>query len=860
MSQPLFIGPYDVGAKRNLKPFMLPEAAFPNLQNALVFRGRVERKNGYTLLGRLQLPARQQGFAAGTYTLTTNSAVPSANVLADANVLANSTQSFAVAFPNARLVPGSISITANGQVFTDPLADGDLVGSLGGVGTINYATGALSALGGATPVVISFNLNMNQPVMGISTRDLKTINQEETIIFDQTYAYRYATGAFTELPSAIPTQWTQDDLHFFWTTNFLQDAAGFDLFWATNNSSTFKAFTVTDFAAAAAGPPSTVQVTSPGNTFKVGDVVTFVGFQTAVSNETTSGVVTVAGNPFTVSNPAAGVFANFAGVSGIAIAADSIRYYRPSTPTWIYTYPLLNIPSAVGPIYPRIVLSCLMLIPYKNRLVLLNTNEIDNPATGSVTNYAQRARWSGNGMATDMKNGWVDTVVGFGGYVDAPTGEQIISCGFVKDSLIVYFERSTWQLLYTGNELLPFVWQRINSELGSDAVKSSTVFDNGLIAMGNVGIHASNGQTTARIDAEIPDEVFQIHNNTTGPDRTCAIRDFVKECIYFSYAGSTTGVVDISTRYFPNTILCYNYRNETFSFFDDNATAFGTFQSLSGTTWADLHQFPWAAWQIPWNSGAFQSGFPDIIFGNQQGYINVIDYDTAANGISRYIDNIIMDTNIANPDGLLITSPNHNLFAPGSGPAAQGDYITIDGCLGVTGVNGLSLQVLYVYSSNTFGTSPIPAAMVGTYKGGGQYKVLGNIGIQTKMFTPYWAQGKRFNLKYVDLLFDKTTSGELKVDIYNDFSDSSSMTDVGNNVLMGAPVVSTVPEFTTSPNYSFQQLGAQIWKRFYASSTGETFQIQLSMNDDEMLSPVINESDVVLHGMILYFDEAGEFF
>ena len=52
-----------------------------------------------------------------------------------------------------------------------------------------------------------------------------------------------------------------------------------------------------------------------------------------------------------------------------------------------------------------------------------------------------------------------------GGYIDASTEEQIVSAEFIKDRLIVYFERSTWELAYTGNEVLPFVWQKINTEL-----------------------------------------------------------------------------------------------------------------------------------------------------------------------------------------------------------------------------------------------------------------------------------------------------------------------------------------------------------------------------------------------------------
>lgn len=868
--EPLFIGPYDLGVQQNMKPFMIPEAAFPFLLNMLVFRGRVQRKNGYGLLGRLKLVARTKLFTTPTVFTLTQTADGSA-VYDNANILADAGVGIATAIPTARLVPGTLvaTVTVGGQTFTDVTGLGVLVGSnVLNSGTINYATGRMvltfnaAAPAAGVAITVSMQIYPNLPVMTIATRQLTTENLEQTVFFDTRYAYIRNGSNIQELPSAIPTQWSGTDLMFYSTTSFQQDVTGVKYFWEVNNNPGFTAFNITLFGAAAAGPPSTVQVTAAGNTFAVGDVVTFVGLvgAGAAANNGKTGVVTVAGNPFTVQNPDAGVFGNGAITQGVAIKGDSLRYYKPTT--WVYTYPLLNIPTAILP--PRILVNALLVIPYKGRLLVLNTWEADNPAANSAVNYAQRVRWSQNFIATDVIDGWVDTIVGRGGYVDAPTGEQITACGFVKDVLIVYFENSTWQLLYTGNELLPFQWQRINSELGADATFSSVLFDNGLMVVGNVGVHVCNGQTCARIDQVIPDEIFQMHNTITGPNRTCGIRDFFMECVYFAYANSVPNTSATGNRFYPNQILCYNYRNESYSFFDDHATAFGLYQNSSNITWADLipgsGYSPWEAWQAPWNSGALQAGFPAIVFGNQQGFIEQIDYENSSNGPSLYIDALAPDP-LYPTDGVLITSNNYNLYA--------GQYVNIVGVLGdasMVALNGNSYMVLRVGSDlaqtngNTqFAITGTPT-ISGTYTGGGTMSVLSNVDIKTKMFTPFWSQGKRYDLRYIDLLFDSTTSGELQVDIYIDFSSTNSMTAGSPGVRLGFPIVSTAPESLNNlPYYSFQKEGDQIWKRFYADANGSTFQLQLSMNDTEMRTPAINTSDVVLHGMILFFNDSGEF-
>lgn len=869
--QPLLVGPYEVGVQQNLKPFMIPEDAFPNLMNAFVFRGRVERKDGYYNLGRLR---RVLTTVSGT-----NLSSPGAGTVTYDLVAA---LGFSVIAPNMQLQPGTvanpITITIGApisQTLTDTLGNGTMTVTGAGpilAASINYAIPKLliifSGAAAASSVTISLAYYPMLPVMGIDPRltastSAYQTNLFQTIFFDTVYAYQYTGGVFSELPSTLPTTWHGTDTNFFWSTNFQKDTLNKDLFWVTNNNPGLQAFTVTLFAGAVVGPPSTITVTTSGaNTFQVNDVVYFAGLTGAgAANNGLSGTVTIAGNPFTISNPGTGVFTNGAVTAGIAItpneniSGDGIRYYNGTS--WFNFNPLTNLFNAVC--------GCLMILPYKDRLILLSTVESVDPTLAIATFNRQRCRWSQNGSAIDLTNGWRDDIIGRGGFVDAPTGEAIISAGFIKDQLIVYFERSTWQLVYTGNELLPFVFQRINSELGAESTFSAVTFDNGLVAFGNVGVHACNGVQTGRIDQQIPDEIFNIHTlsgiNDDGPKRTCGIRNFLNECAYFAYASSEPNTSDTNKISYPNKMMIYNYRNETFSFFDDNATALGYFQNAANLQWQNVI-WTWDEWLSPWNSGFIEAGQPNICFGNQQGFVELIDSPNIAQAPSLAIQAFAVGSLT---DTIQITSPQHNLF--------KDQYITITSALGFTDLNGLTFQIVNVVDANNFLVES--SATVTPYAGNGVITVVSNILIQSKMFTPYWSKGKRYNLKYIDMLFDTTENGEVNVDVFVDFitSKAVSMTnsdpDTGSitpNTLLGNSVVSTAPELPpvfgqpVAPYYALQQFGDQVWKRFYTWATGETFQVQLTLNDTEMTTPTIQSSDVILHAMIFYFEEAGEFY
>src|SRR6266478_5445087 len=103
--------------------------SFPTLINAYQWRGRVKRKRGTSLLGRLK---RFFNSASISYSLTSTFAL----IAGAGNILVNTGWTLQT---NGNIVPGTVTITdtTSGNVYTDNSL-GILTGIPAGTGTINY--------------------------------------------------------------------------------------------------------------------------------------------------------------------------------------------------------------------------------------------------------------------------------------------------------------------------------------------------------------------------------------------------------------------------------------------------------------------------------------------------------------------------------------------------------------------------------------------------------------------------------------------------------------------------------------------------------------------------------------------------
>ena len=855
------VASYFVGRELDREPEFIPDTAFVEMLNLYCWRGRVRRRYGNTYLDRL----RRKFTSVSLGSLDANGDI-AAN-------LKNSIGVSAVTEPDAMIEPGSVVVTIAGGTPTvlveNSPADGTLTVQSGPLtltsSEIDYQTGVitLDTNGALNAVTFDANYFPCLPVMGLPQRDTDTLNFSDNLAFDTTYAYLYdqVSSEYDELSSAMSTTWNGDNYQLFWTLN------ASSVFWATNNVEGFQFYSLNNITNANPG----VFTTTVNHAFNVNDpvVILNVSGMTEVNGKYYLINSTPAANTFTVKDPVTGTavdttaFGAYGG-GGVAhtptiivnSAVDGIRYYQPeSTATWVNFSPPVSTTA--------VMTGALMLFTYRNRIVALNTFEGISD-TGN-TQYPQRARWSQNGTpfysspvpAREgvQEDAWRDDLFGKGGYDDAPTNEWIIGAGFVRDTLIVFFEKSTWLLRYTGNEYKPFQWERRNTELGCDSTFSVGSFDQMLRTISDRGIIASDTVNTQRIDSKIPDEVFKINNANNGRERVFGHRDFIRRLFYWAYPSWFTG----SNQFFNNRVFVYNYEEDSWGQFKDSITCFGEFQPGGDITWAltapAFYSITWESDGVRWNSGLQQQENPYPVVGNQQGYV-LLFQQQVKDGRSLFIKSMT----IANPGILEI--PNHNL--------EDGDFIQIGNVISgaatvtagvgaLTDINGQIFTVDIIDADTVYIrtlTSASPptftrAEIAGNYLGGGEVSVRQNFILRSKRFNPFLNKDSKIRLNRTDFFVQSTTNGEFTYKLYQDTNNSIQVNEPYDPLNTRSDVIET---YATAFQLQDQD---KTWIRNKDQVDGQFFQFVLTLSPNQMIDDTIQGSDFVLHAMNFEVEQSG---
>lgn len=510
---------------------------------------------------------------------------------------------------------------------------------------------------------------------------------------------------------------------------------------------------------------------------------------------------------------------NFSGVAG-----DPIRYTNGTT--WTTLAPNLDAGATTQ------LHQCRCLIPFRSRLLALNTFE--GASLALSTQYAQRIRYSAIGSPITA-TAWESDSRGKGGFIDIPTAQAITSVGFIRDNLVVFCERSTWLLRYTGIKLAPFQVEKVNTELGTDSPFSIVNFDTEVLAAADKGMVACDSFKTSRIDEDkIPDTVIRSFNNdNSGRLRVHGARDYINRMAYWTYPDQQLDPT------FPNRRLVYNYEDGNWAIYRDNYTALGIYQDPNDETWASSPD-TWAESVRTW--GSLQSNQPEIVGGTQKGFVLILDQE-AKNDPSLSIQDITGNTTTATT----LTVTNHNLEA--------GQVIEISGIptgtpfasalngkvFGVDDVTSADAFNIYAYDSDTGQfDDPVPEAPA-TYIGGGVISILDNFNIVTKRFS-HISKGQKIQMGYIDLLVDSTASGAFTLYTYGDYN-TTEVND-GTDAFFNTVVDTTFSALQVQP-------GARVWQRVICPANANFLQLRYSLSNGQMAAGEQSQ-DVVINSEVIW--------
>jgi hypothetical protein len=922
MGEKIIIGPINKGLQTNREPFLIDNDSFPVLINAYQWRGRVKRKRGTALLNRLKrfFNSTSRSYNSGATTIVLDGSgvgniLTGFSLQANGNIVPGSVTLTGAGGPfTDPTVDGYLTPTGTGGVNTINYSTGVVTipaqaGNAYSV-TFNYYPD-LPVMGLSDFVTLDSSFDST---IAFDTKYSYNITTTFPYSLYDVSFYKNPTSAsfvgYTQKAVWTPTSWNGQDYQQFWTVNYqgaLWASNGVDIpFTGANIGMQFKA--ITGVVITAVGPPAIATLTIVAHGLFQGDFVyvnevngiTGINFQTGY-------VVSAdpqAANTVSVEFPNATLGGAYIG-GGIAqyltsrsdITKDCLRFYdgdptdgNATTPVlsgtkgWVNFAPPLsqsNFSIADLPAAQYYLVGARMIVPFKDRLLFVGP-VVQSSGVGATPKYLQdTVIYSQNGtpyytssftgdpnLPTTVFNpilipanqtatapAYFEDQTGFGGFITAGIDEPINTTSLSSDVLIMGFSNSQARLVYSGNDIQPFNFYTINSTFGSSSTFSAVNMEKSIISRGDRGFILTSQTDTERLDLDIPDEVFQMSLSNNGQERICSKRDFINEWIYFTYPEN-----DVKYK-FPNETLQYNYRDNSWAVFREAYTTYGNFRRRTGYTWGNIGvEFPtWGSWNEPWNAGTTTLFQPQVIAGNQQGFVVFRDEGTdEANSLT-----------IQSISGNIVTSPDHCLN--------NGDYIVISGALGTIGtaVNGKIFSVVNP-TTNSFTLNPTIAA--GTYFGGGLIQRMYVPYIQTKQFPTSWGMSRKVRIGVQQYLLTATNAAQVQLliflsqnaaDPYNDGPIVPVMNSV-NKSLIYSTVLYTCTESCnlglTAANTNLQMLSlinpaetnasspqAQIWHRINTSLIGDTVQLGFTMSDDQMRDTGFKNqfSEIELHGIIL---------
>lgn len=609
--QPFAISNFRTGFDEAVEPWLLPRDAYQSMINAHLYRGIIEKISGYNLFAlmgyRTEMSLGTPDGVTKTFTITIPTLPTTSNFFAYGTITNGSAETF------------SYASDASSTVI-------NLMGTAGGIGTVNIATGVVSITFNTAPPTnsptttyssIFFQWDSASPgnlaIMGIKQYYANNGTQS-VMVFDQ-----HRVGIITSNSGVLASDVgalngiTEIPHDYYQSAVFTGDGAT-TVFTGTLTAKNFAPFSVQflQFAATTAVPVSTITDNGSGalQGTNVNSSASFINYVTG-DYKITFTTAPATGNIF---NATVGIFGNiFTGGKGNFFTltnyqykafftnnVDPIMYYDGTSLHYLNTITTLNtFVIASGGVPTNLsITKCLHVFTLRERLLLLSPTY----AFGGLQGFT--IQWS------VIFNPLVFTNDAF---LPASTSEPIRAFGYINTDLIVRFANSERVFRYTGDAFDPFRWDSTNNIWACDGPYSTINYDSWFSTLGRPAIVGSDGVNVRRADeiipdftdpSRIPDDLPVPFLNQTSIQQCYGERfDDVKE----GWLCYNSDPLDQSGPVPSDNILSFNYLDETYAIYSFPLSCLGFGSIVNVPTWGTTFT-PWDMMNVTWDSYQIQRG------------------------------------------------------------------------------------------------------------------------------------------------------------------------------------------------------------------------------------------------------------
>lgn len=606
--QPFAISNFRTGFDQAVEPWLLPRDAFQSLINCHLYRGVLEKINGYTI------------YAPFTYREIESLGTPDGMTTQWTGTLTNPPVTTNVVIYGT-LVTGSTAetFTYSGDFSSTKM---QFTGSAGGTATIDIVTGDYDVTFNTAPplntyscmfIIYDYSPPSATAIMGIKPY-YNSNGGQDIIVWDQKRVGMVVNNNGIAAAQSKAIQAISELPHDYVQHAIITGNGGTATYSGTLTGAPFVPGTLKWVEHLASGAFGTITVVDNG----VGSL-TGTGVNSGSINYVT-GAYTIT---FSVNVPSGNYYDSYTGLYGNLFTGtisdffsetnyqfkifftnntNPIMYYDGISVHYLPTNLTVKVITATSgvPDYNTStgydISKCLHVFLYRERLLLISPTVI-------AIGFFSGIYWSTAGNPLDFTNDE---------FLQASTSQPIRALEVINTDLVVRFSNSERIFRYTSDAFSPFRWDETNNQWACDAPYSSINYNTFFSSVGRPAIVGSDGVNVKRVDEIIPDftDPTRLALQTPVPFMN---QTSIKQCYgerfddlkegWLCYNSLPTAQTSVTA---SDNILSFNYIDETYAIYQFPMSCLGLGRIINVPTWSTTYT-TWEDMASTWDSFDLQS-------------------------------------------------------------------------------------------------------------------------------------------------------------------------------------------------------------------------------------------------------------